>query len=129
MILTLPIMMASCSNGQNRSADGQIAENVNVERFEQEMKDAQILDVRTPQEWSSGVIEDAMLANIYGDSFESTLEELDKDRPVAVYCASGGRSGQAMEQMKKMGFKEVYNLKGGMGAWTSASKPTVTPEK
>lgn len=120
------IMMVSCSNGQT-SKDGSIAENVNVEEFSKHLADAQILDVRTPEEWNEGIIEGAIMANFYDDDFEAQLEKLDKEKPVAVYCKSGGRSGQTMEQMNSLGFKEVYNLKGGIGAWNSAKKPTVSP--
>ena len=65
--------------------------------------------------------------NIYEPSFETNLAKLDKEKPVAVYCKVGGRSGQAMAKMQELGFKEVYNLKGGMDAWKSAKKPTVKP--
>lgn len=121
------LSMISCTNGQNKSADGAIAENVNVEEFAKHMDGAQLLDVRTPEEWSEGIIEDATLANIYDADFDSKLAKLDKSKPVAVYCKSGGRSGQAMAKMSELGFTEVYNLKGGIGAWNSAKRPTVKP--
>lgn len=123
-VMFVAIMMASCSNGQNKT-EGTIAENVNVEEFASHFESAQILDVRTPGEWSEGVIEGAILADFYKDSFKAELEKLNKNKPVTVYCKSGGRSGQAMGMMNEMGFKEVYNLKGGIGAWNSAGKPTV----
>lgn len=122
--ILLAITIVSCSNGQNKT-DGTIAENVNVEEFAKHAETAQLLDVRTPGEWNEGIIEGAIMADFYEDSFKSELEKLDKDKPVAVYCMSGGRSGQTMGMMKKMGFKEVYNLNGGIGAWRSAGKPTV----
>lgn len=125
-LILLTVFMVSCSNGQNK-ADGAIAENVNVEEFAKHMQEAQLLDVRTPGEWNEGIIEGAITANIYEDDFDQQLEKLDKDKPVAVYCKSGGRSGQAMSQMHEMGFKEVYNLKGGIGAWNNAAQPTVKP--
>ncbi|MBL4586742.1 MAG: rhodanese-like domain-containing protein [Flavobacteriales bacterium] len=126
-ILLMSIFMFSCTNGQNKTADGAIAENVNVEQFSVHIKDAQILDVRTPDEWSQGIMEGANMYNFYDDDFSSNLEKLDKEKPVAVYCKVGGRSGKAMKQLKKLGFKEVYNLDGGMDAWKNAEKPTVKP--
>lgn len=117
----------SCSNGQNKTTDNTIAENVNVEQFAKHIEGAQLLDVRTPKEWNQGIIEGAIMINIYEDDFNNSLEKLDKEKPVAVYCASGGRSGQAMAKMQKLGFKEVYNLKGGIGAWNGADRPTVKP--
>lgn len=126
-ILLMSFIMTSCSNGQDKSTANTIAEDVNVETFQSKIDGAQLLDVRTPAEWNEGIIEGAIMADFYEDSFKSELEKLDKEVPVAVYCRSGGRSGSAMDIMKEMGFKEVYNLDGGIGAWNSANKPTVKP--
>jgi rhodanese-related sulfurtransferase len=126
-IILVTIFMVSCSNGQNKAGDGSIAKNVNVEEFTTHIGDAQILDVRTPAEWNEGIMEEAVMANIYDKDFEQQLGKLDKDKPVAVYCKVGGRSGQAMTKMQEMGFKEIYNLNGGMDAWKSSGKPTVKP--
>ena len=125
--LVMGLFMVSCSNGQQKAAEGSIAENVNVEEFTQRIENAQIVDVRTPAEWNEGIVEGAIMNDIYEDDFEKQLEKLDKEKPVAVYCKVGGRSGQAMGKMNKLGFKEVYNLDGGMDAWKSAGKPTVKP--
>ncbi len=123
----LSITMLSCSNGQDRTSDAGIAENVGVEAFITHMDGAQVLDVRTPEEWNEGIIEGAIMYNFYGDGFEDNLAKLDKEKTVAIYCLSGGRSGKAMRRMSELGFKEVYNLKGGINAWKSADKPTVKP--
>lgn len=126
-VFLVTVLMVSCTNGQNKSTDGAIAKNVNVEEFVGHMEGAQLLDVRTPGEWNEGVIEDATLMNFYEEDFKDRVAKLDKDKPVAVYCKSGGRSGQAMTMMRDMGFKEVYNLNGGIDAWNKAGKPTVKP--
>ena len=126
-VLIMSVFMVSCSTGQNKTAEGSIAENVDVEQFAVHIENAQILDVRTPAEWGHGIIEGAILNNIYEDDFVEQLEKLDKEKPVAVYCKVGGRSGQAMSKMSFLGFKEVYNLDGGMDAWKDAEKPTVKP--
>jgi len=75
-----------------------------------------IVDVRTPGEFTRGYIEGAKNINISGN-FSEEIQKLDKNQPVYVYCASGGRSSRAMQMMKQMGFKEVYNLMGGYNAW------------
>lgn len=126
-VLSVVVMMASCSTGQNRASDSAIAENVNVTEFANHMQGAQLLDVRTPEEWNEGIIEGAIMANVFDADFEAQLAKLDKGKPVAVYCKSGGRSGQAMAKMHELGFKEVYNLNGGIGAWKGAGQPTVKP--
>lgn len=126
-VIFMAMIMVSCSNGQTKSEGGGIADNVNVEEFSKHLEGAQILDVRTPAEWNEGIIDGATMANIYEKDFEAQLGKLDKEKPVAVYCKVGGRSGQAMAKMKELGFKEIYNLKGGMDAWKGAKKPTVNP--
>ena len=126
-VIFMAMIMVSCSNGQTKSEEGGIADNVNVEEFSKHLEGAQILDVRTPAEWSEGIIDGATMANIYEKDFEAQLGKLDKEKPVAVYCKVGGRSGQALAKMKELGFKEIYNLKGGMDAWKGAKKPTVNP--
>ena len=50
---------------------------------------------------------------------------LDKQKPVLVYCLSGGRSASAAELLSEKGFKEVYNLEGGILKWDAANKPLV----
>jgi len=57
--------------------------------------------------------------------FAERTKYLDKNKTLLVYCAAGGRSGQAAEWLKEQGFKEVVNLQGGITAWNAAGKPVV----
>ena len=93
--------------------------NVKPEDFKKLMKDKAglVLDVRTPAEVAKGKLPQAAHIDFYKSDFNKQVEELDKNKPVYVYCAVGGRSGKAMSKMKAMGFKEVYNLAGGFNAW------------
>jgi thioredoxin len=86
----------------------------------------QILDVRTPEEFAEGHIDDAKNVNWLSDSFVSGVEKLDKTKPVFVYCKSGGRSQSAAKKLKELGFTDIYELKGGMLKWDAAgmSKPS-----
>lgn len=95
-----------------------ITKNVNVDEFKQliEKEEGIIVDVRTPQEYLRGNIENSKNINISGN-FSEEIKKLDKNKPVYIYCASGGRSSRAMQQMQQMGFKETYNLMGGYNAW------------
>ncbi|MCB0569221.1 MAG: rhodanese-like domain-containing protein [Phaeodactylibacter sp.] len=78
----------------------------------------QLVDVRTPQEFSDGHIKGAVNINFYDDNFTQQLEQaLDKSQPVMIYCRSGKRSGKAAQRMASLGFQEVYDLKGGYLAW------------
>ena len=85
-----------------------------------------ILDVRTPSEYASGYIENAVNIDYYADDFEDTLDQLDKSKTYLVYCRTGSRSASAMNIMKKLDFIEVYNMQGGITAWTSAEYPVVS---
>jgi thioredoxin len=89
-------------------------------------KDAQILDVRTSEEFASEHINNATNVNWLADDFVLNTEKFDKSKPVFVYCKAGGRSLKASEKLKELGFKTVYNLDGGILKWNSAglSKPT-----
>ena len=76
-----------------------------------------MVNVRTPQETSSGIIAGAQLIPV--DQLESRLREIPKDgKPVLVYCAAGGRSAAACEFLSQQGYDNLYNLVGGYGTWT-----------
>ena len=77
-----------------------------------------ILDVRTPEEFEAGYIPEAVNINIYeGQGFIDELGKLDKSKNYYVYCRSGHRSRQACALMNNMGFKQAYNLEGGILDW------------
>lgn len=78
-------------------------------------KDALLLDVRTAGELKKvGSLKGATNLNIFDEDFKQQLEKLDKTKPVYVYCHSGGRSDEATQMMKKMGFVNITDMRGGM---------------
>lgn len=83
----------------------------------------QILDVRTPKEFSGGHLENALNVDWMGRHFDEGISQLDKERPVYIYCLSGGRSSEAARKLRSIGFKEVYDMKGGLMAWRAAHLP------
>ena len=89
-------------------------------------EDAVVLDVRETQEWSAGHIANAR--HIAIGQLGKRLSELEKfkERPVIVCCASGNRSSTACGTLKRAGFERVFNLSGGMGAWSGAGLPVTT---
>ncbi len=120
------INISSCQNNGKNEVGGKIT----VAEFEQKLnadKAAQIIDVRTPSEFADGFIPTAKNINWNGNSFETDVIKLDKTKPVFVYCLSGGRSSEAATKLKELGFKEVYDLKGGMMAWRKNSKAVNLP--
>ena len=79
--------------------------------------DALLLDIRTPQETAKGYLKGAVFMDFYDSSFKEQVATIDKEKPVFVYCAIGGRSWDAAKIMQGMGFKNVYDLKGGIIVW------------
>lgn len=119
LLLVLPMACASGTEGVVR---------LNADQFEAKLKDlpnAILIDVRTPEEYTQGFIPGAKLINIYDADFQQKLSALPKNRPVMVYCRGGNRSMQAVPALQKAGFKEIYELYGGISAWYSANKKVV----
>lgn len=83
----------------------------------------QLIDVRTQQEYSTGHIAGSLNWDIENGDFKSNLSSLDKNRPVLVYCAVGGRSATAARTLQEAGFMQVLDLKGGIKAWKAAGQP------
>ena len=78
----------------------------------------QVVDVRTPQEFAAGHIKGAKNVDFRSPDFEKNIAKAVKKRKtVLVYCRSGKRSLNAMNLMVKNGFKDVYNMEGGILAW------------
>ena len=123
-ILFLFVYTFSACGQKTPAQNGQIAKDVDVAEFAKliKSKPGQLLDVRTKGEVAKGAIAGSQNIDLFDENFEAKIDKLDKSKPVYVYCASGGRSGEAMELMQKKGFKEVYNLDGGYNAWKKASE-------
>ncbi len=83
---------------------------------------AYIIDVRTPEEVSGGAIAGAQNIIFGSPNFKTQLDKLDKKHPILVYCAVGGRSGKTTPTLEALGFKEIYDLKGGYNAWSTDAK-------
>ncbi|MEN4007467.1 MAG: rhodanese-like domain-containing protein [Methanobacteriaceae archaeon] len=83
-----------------------------------------ILDVRTPEEFANGHIENAINLNYYSETFNNTLNKLDKNKTYLIYCRTGRRSGISLDIMNKLGFREVYNMLGGITQWQAEGLPT-----
>lgn len=75
---------------------------------------AQLVDVRSPGEFSGGALPGAR--NLPVDQILARVHELDAGRPVVLYCRSGARSSSVVQALKGAGIAEVYDL-GPMSAW------------
>ncbi|MDN6281091.1 MAG: rhodanese-like domain-containing protein [Psychroflexus sp.] len=83
-------------------------------------KKVQLVDVRTPEEFSEGSISHAQNINVMSPDFIDQIEEFSKSEPVYVYCKSGARSLKAAEIMVSRGFSKVIDLEGGYMNWIDA---------
>jgi len=82
----------------------------------------ELFDVRTPAERAIAKLE---VAQHYDQTAQEKLAKLDRDTPLYFHCHHGGRSQQAAEHYLRQGFKKVYNVVGGIDAWSSEIDPTL----
>lgn len=106
----------------------EVIQTVDAATFAQQAQTAgvTVIDVRTPDEFAAGHIENAINIDVEGDSFNDGIAQLDKTKTYAVYCHSGRRSLIAANTMADAGFTAVYNLDGGIIAWSNAGYTLVT---
>jgi len=99
---------------------GETVSNLDSKTFEEKLtttKDSVLIDVRTFAEFQEVRIPNSILIDIYEPDFFSRIEQLDKSKTYFIYCRSGSRSYAACQQMQKMGFKNVHNLRDGIIEW------------
>ena len=82
-----------------------------------------ILDVRTPEEYEGGHIENAYLLNFRSGSFVDELETMDKTKKYYIYCRTGRRSRKTVQLMKEKGYSEAHNVIGGIDKWKQNRLP------
>jgi phage shock protein E len=87
-----------------------------------------LIDLRTPDEVSKGIISDAIRLDYFRKDFEAEVAKLDRNKTYFLYCAAGGRSAETAELMVKLGFKEIYNLKDGFIGWKKQRMPVAPPK-
>jgi rhodanese-related sulfurtransferase len=88
--------------------------------------DALLIDVRTPDEFAEGHIEGAANLDWTNGDLLKDVSGIDKTRPVLLCGGVDGRSSEALAAMKKAGFTDVHDLKGGFIAWKEDGQPFIT---
>lgn len=98
---------------------GQENNDLEISEFKSKLETSVYLlvDVRTKAEYSKGYIKDAINIDYLSGDFEKKIQQLDKEMLILLYCRSGNRSRKAMKLMNIYGFKQVFNLVGGVNAW------------
>ena len=85
--------------------------------FKEKSVNQTIIDIRTPEEFSQGHIEGAINVNFYDNNFMDQIAKFDKNQPIFIYCRSGNRTSSASKKAADFGFKEIYDLEGGILYW------------
>ena len=117
---------AACSS---LNTSGRIIRTISVTEARQLILDNdsntgfEIIDVRTPNEYSSGHIPGALNIDFSSTTFEDDISPMARNDMYLVYCASGYRSSQALSAMDEMLFEEVYNMDGGFTSWQNSGYP------
>ena len=124
LLLLIGFMFISCQGQPHKGY-----ENITPQAFANKLKitpNAQLIDVRSPEEFASQQLDNAQNINWNGNDFENKVSQLDKSKPVFVYCMVGGRSRKAADKLGELGFGKVYDLQGGIMKWNAAglSKPS-----
>ncbi len=101
------------------------AEAAELIRGNEGRADFVVLDVRTPKEYERGHLRGAALSDYRSGTFAEEIGRLDRNRTYLLYCATGNRSGKAMEIMRSLGFRNVFHMAGGIGKWKEEGRPVV----
>jgi rhodanese-related sulfurtransferase len=125
-LIALVSVMTSCDSVAQQSvaattyaAPYKDVDAQSLKKMRQENPNLVVIDVRTQQEVSRGVIEGSLHLDISNPSFAQEFRKLDRSKTYVVYCHSGVRSANACKAMSKEGFGNLYNLKGGIVAWNA----------
>ena len=124
-LLLLSFLFMSCQGQTSNSVN-----TIDAKLFAEKLKtneNPQLLDVRTPEEYSVEHIDNAKNVNWNGDDFVAKVNSYDKSKPIFVYCKVGGRSAQAANKLAELGFKKIYNLDGGIMKWNAENNANAMP--
>lgn len=133
ILLVGSLILAACAGkGREEGAD---IDTTPIELAPEEFKsklsttpEAVLVDVRKPEEVAEGMIDGAINIDYTDSNFAERIGTLDVTKPYFVYCKTAKRSTGAAEEMRKLGFEDVYVLEGGVNNWQKAGLEMVKPE-
>lgn len=114
LILFTSLFLTSCKGQETEHF--KLLNSAQYEQFISE-NEVTIIDVRTPAEYQNGHIKNAQNINVQSGDFKAKMQNFDREKPIYIYCRSGSRSANAGIILEEMGFKEIYDLKGGILSW------------
>ena len=111
MRLLFVLLLTSLSlHSQNTIESISYADYLNIDNS----NDFIVIDVRTAEEHKIKRIKNSININFYDEKFIDLFKIYDKDENILIYCRSGRRSFEAVKNLSKKGFKNIYDLKGGI---------------
>lgn len=122
--LVMLLILAGCKN-EVTTGEIEVISPLQVYEAVYGSDSLQLVDVRTPEEYSVSHLKNAQNICVTDDDFQKQVGVLDKSKPVYVYCRSGKRSARAAKILKEMGFTQVYDLEGGIMEWEENQLETV----
>jgi len=128
VLLLAALLFHNCSSGQGQAINTNLIAKEFASKIEV-LPNAPLIDARTPEEFAKGHLPNAVNYNWNAKEFVEQIATLDKSKPVLIYCLSGSRSSSAASKMRAEGFKEVYELDGGIMKWRAANLPETTTNK
>ncbi|MDB4292343.1 rhodanese-like domain-containing protein [Maribacter sp.] len=113
LLILLSVFVSSCA---------QITSKPITEISQEELKSVVLVDVRTPEEYAGGHLDNALNINWNAADFADKFDAISKDQTIYVYCKKGGRSAKAQEKLISLGFEHVVDLQGGYDAVKAVQK-------
>ncbi|WP_159021588.1 rhodanese-like domain-containing protein [Formosa sp. L2A11] len=115
-----------CSSCNNNEAG--VIEVVSAEEMQSllSLDDVQLVDLRSEEDrFKQGYIINSQHVDYNSATFEQDIKDLDKTKPVALYCNSGKRSAECAQKLKDAGFVKIFDLRGGISEWKHKGKDIV----
>jgi rhodanese-related sulfurtransferase len=133
MILSVSMLMAIMVLACTVKADGLSTispkEAYNLIQNNKSNPDFVLIDIRTPQEFKSGHLKNAILIDYYSKDFLKKMKSLDKNKTYLIYCRSANRSTKTLKKIKNMKFTSLYNMGKGIKGWAKAGFPIYKDKK
>ena len=133
VLLFISFFLSACTScNEATRVPGQVIETITTEESAEIIQNNQdnpgfyIIDVRTPAEYTEAHLENAINIDYYSSNFKQKIDEFNKESIYLIYCRSGNRSKQALNIFSDLGFKEVYDMEGGITKWIAEDRPVVS---
>jgi phage shock protein E len=125
VILSFTFISCAQNTAKNEVKDGekyatqdkQVVQLISPKDLNAKLGDIQLIDIRTPKEYTGGYIKGAININFFDRNFNDQMAKLNKDKELYIYCRSGNRTGKAAKRLKDQGFTKIYDLQGGILNW------------